>query len=92
MSIPQMLPIPDFPEILALRAFGFISRDKTELARFLDRADLHPGEVRTMPIRREVLAAALDFLVKDEEILVKFARTLDLPLEAAYEARRQLDG
>lgn len=91
MAAPYAVSIPEFPEILALRALGFISRDRAELDRFLTRASLLPQEVNVMPIRREVLAAVLDFLVQDEKALTKFAHSIDVPLEAAYAARRRFD-
>lgn len=80
----------DNPEILALRALGFFGDGRRELDRYLEREGLG-GEVRTPPVRREVLSAVLDFLVANEQALILFTHAVDLPPEAAYEARRLLD-
>lgn len=80
----------DYPEALALRALGFFADGKVELDRYLEREGLR-GEIRTPPVRREVLSAVLDFLVANEAALILFAHAVDLPPEAAYEARRKFD-
>ena len=79
-----------YPEAVALRALGFFGNGKAELDRYLEREGLG-GEVRTPPVRREVLSAVLDFLVANEAALILFAHAVDLPPEAAYEARRKMD-
>jgi hypothetical protein len=80
-----------YPEAVALRALGFFGNGRrVELDRYLEREGLG-GEVRTPPVRREVLSAVLDFLVTNEAALILFAHAVDLPPEAAYEARRKLD-
>jgi hypothetical protein len=81
----------DYPEALALRALGFFGNGRrVELDRYLESSGLR-GEVRTPPVRREVLSAVLDFLVANEAALILFAHAVDLPPEAAYEARRKFD-
>lgn len=80
----------DYPEAVALRALGFFGNGKRELDRYLEREGLG-GEVRVPPVRREVLSAVLDFLVSNEAALIMFAHAVDLPPEAAYEARRKFD-
>ena len=80
----------DSPESLALRALGFFGDGRVELDRYLEREGLG-GEIRNPPVRREVLSAVLDFLVANEAALILFAHAVDLPPEAAYEARRKFD-
>lgn len=89
MTASQDFSFRDYPEAVALRALGFF-RHRTELDRFLASAGLD-GEVRRPPIRREVLAKVLDFLLENEAALIQFSHAVDLPPEAAYEARRQFD-
>ena len=79
----------DHGEAVAVRALGFVSNDQRELKRFLARTGLSPADLRLRPLPRPHLAAILDFLIANESALLKFARTVDLPPEAAYEARRQ---
>lgn len=91
MSLATRPSYNDYPEALALRALGFFGNGRrVELDRHLEREGLS-GELRTPPVRREVLSAVLDFLVTNEAALVMFAHAVDLPPEAAYEARRRFD-
>lgn len=75
-------------EAVAFRALGFVANDQSELKRFLTRSGLSPADLSQRPLPRGHLAAILDFLIDNESALLKFARTVDLPPEAAYEARR----
>jgi hypothetical protein len=91
MTASSQTSYRDYPETLALRALGFFGNGRRgELDHYLEREGLK-GEIRTPPVRREVLSAVLDFLVANEAALVMFAHAVDLPPEAAYEARRRFD-
>jgi len=79
----------DYPEAVALRALGYFHH-RADLDRFLARSGLE-GELREPPVRREVLAKVLDFLLENEAALIQFSHAVDLPPEAAYEARRRFD-
>ena len=89
MTASQDFSFRDYPEAVALRALGYVHH-RAELDRFLEEAGLD-GEVRQPPVRREVLAKVLDFLVGNEAALIQFSHAVDLPPEAAYEARRRFD-
>ena len=89
MAAPQNSSFRDYPEAVALRALGYVNH-RAELDAFLARSGL-AGELRQPPVRREVLSAVLDFLVGNEAALVQFSHAVDLPPEAAYEARRKFD-
>ncbi len=78
----------DNPEALALRALGFVASHRNEKARFLSRMGLSPSDLARPLAKPRHLAAVLDFLLEDEAALQEFSRAVDLPLEAAYEARR----
>lgn len=78
----------DTPEAVAIRAMGFIASRHNALDRFLSRSGLSPADLTRRPANPRHLTAILDFLIKDETELQEFARTVDLPPEAAYEARR----
>jgi Protein of unknown function (DUF3572) len=80
--------ILDTPEAVAIRALGFIASRHNELGRFLSRTGLSSAELHRRPANPRYLTAILDFLITDETTLQEFARTVDLPPEAAYEARR----
>src|SRR5215469_7730538 len=78
----------DNPEAVAIRALGFIASRHNELDRFLSRTGLSSAELTRRPANPRYLTAILDFLIRDETTLQEFARAVDLPPEAAYEARR----
>jgi hypothetical protein len=86
MTVSQDFSFRDYPEAVALRALGFFPH-RAELDRFLASAGID-GEVRQPPVSREVMAKALDFLLENEAALIQFSHAVDLPPEAAYEARR----
>lgn len=71
-----------------MRALGFIVSRHGELDRFLSRTGLSSADLNRRPANPRYLTAILDFLITDEPALQEFARTVDLPPEAAYEARR----
>ncbi len=89
MTASQDFSFRDYPEAVALRALGYFHH-RSELDSFLEKAGMD-GEVRQPPVRREVLAKVLDFLVENEAALIQFSHAVDLPPEAAYEARRRFD-
>lgn len=78
----------DRPQAVAIRALGFLASDRSELERFLAASGLTHRDLERHPVSPEHLAAILDFLIADETALLKFARAVDLPPEAVYEARR----
>lgn len=84
----QRNAILDNPEAVAMRALGFIASRHGELDRFLSRTGLSAADLTRRPANPRHLTAILDFLITDEPTLQEFARIVDLPPEAAYEARR----
>ena len=84
----QRNAILDTPEAVAIRAWGFIASRHKALDRFLSRTGLSSADLNRRPTNPRYLTAILDFLITDETALQEFARTVDLPPEAAYEARR----
>src|SRR5712692_7516402 len=90
MSAGQDVPTPavQSSEALALRALGFIGARPSEREDFLSSFGLTTADLARRPVRPEHLAAALDFLIGNEAMLLAFAETLDLAPDAAYEARR----
>jgi hypothetical protein len=76
------------PEAVAIRALGFLTSRRTELERFLAHTGLTPADLKHQPVESEHLAAILDYVISHERTLLEFSRAVDLPPEAAYEARR----
>ena len=90
MSAGQVVPTPaaQSSEALALRAMGFIRARPAAREDFLSSFGLTTADLDRRPVRPEHLAAALDFLIANEAMLLAFAETLSLAPDAAYEARR----
>jgi hypothetical protein len=84
----QRNAVLDTPEAVALRALGFVASRSGQMDRFLMRSGLSPADLKMQPPNPRHLTAILDFLITDETALQEFSRTVDLPPEAAYEARR----
>ncbi len=78
------------PEALAIRALGFISRDRRALDRVLSRSGRERLDLRRHPIDAELLVASLDFLIRHEPMLLAFSDTISQPPEATYHARRRI--
>ena len=79
----------DDSETLAIRAFGFLLNGEIEKERLFLRIGIRRVDSER-PLRPEHMVATLDFLISNELTLLKFARTVELPPDAAYEARRLL--
>lgn len=79
----------DGSETLAIRAFGFLLNSGVETERLFSHIGIKQADL-VRPLRPEQMAATLDFLIKNEAALLNFARTVDVPPHAAYEARRLL--
>lgn len=78
------------PQTVAVRALGFLSSNGPEFDRFLSGTGLSRDDLDHHPIPGEHMTAILDFLITNEPTLLRFSRTIGLPPEAAYEARRKL--
>jgi len=78
------------PQTVAVRALGFLAGNRPEFDRFLSGTGLSRDDLDHRPIPGEHLAAILDFLIMNEPTLLRFSRVIELPPEAAYEARRKL--
>lgn len=79
---------PEGADTLAVRALGFLTSNRFASDRFFQQSGLRPYDLRRSPISPEHLAAALDFLITNEPVLVEFADAVELPPEAIYDARR----
>jgi hypothetical protein len=77
---------------VALRALGFLSNNQAYLERFVSATGISALDLRRQTVPRPYLMEILDFIIGNELMLLRFSRTADLPLEAAYEARRVLGG
>ena len=75
-------------ESLGVRALGFLLNRPADFALLLASTGLTCEDFVRTPCGRDQLTAALEFLLANEAILLRFARTTGWSPEAVYEAWR----
>lgn len=78
-------------ETLALRALAFLAEDPGRLGRFLALTGLDPDGLRTAADTAPVQAAALDYLLGEESLLLVFAGHAGTDPETIPAARALLE-
>lgn len=84
-------PALDADEI-AIRALSFIAGDAAILARFLDLTGWSPETIADPGSRDAILVAALDHLMREEDLLLTFAASIDAQPGDVSAAHRFLSG
>jgi hypothetical protein len=79
-------------EILGLKALGWLAGDPKALERFTDACAIEGPDLRRVAERPETIAAVLDFLLLNEDLLLGFCDTASVPLQDVHRARHCLDG
>ena len=82
----------DQAETIALTALGFLAEDVQRLGRFLALTGIGPAELKAEAGSPRVLAAVLDHLMKDENLLLVFSASSAIAPELIAAAHRQLEG
>lgn len=77
-------------ESLALRALGFLSSRPRDFAAFLDQEGLVADDLKAPPHHPDDLAAALEFLITHDGLLLEFCFMTGCRLEAVYDTLRAL--
>ena len=77
-------------ERIAVAALAFLAGDHGRLTRFLDVTGLAPARIRDAAGEPDFLAAVLDHLVGDDELIVGLAVDLRIRPEDVVEAQRVL--
>jgi hypothetical protein len=73
-------------ETLAARALAFLAAEPARLSQFLALTGLAPDDLRRQIDTPELLSAALDYLARDEPLLLVFAASAPVAPEAVGEA------
>ena len=77
-------------ESIAAGAFSVLVHDEERLSRFFDLTGLRPESVRRAAATEGFLAAVLDHVAADEELLLTIAKALSTRPERIMEARHAL--
>jgi len=77
---------------LALKVLAFLAGEDEALGRFLTLSGIHPQDLRERAADPLLLAAVLDFLLGDDELLTAFAQREGLDSKVVHQARRALPG
>ena len=81
---------PDAARDIAISALTFLAADEARLARFLSLTGWTPETLALPESRAAILAAALDHLMGEEDLLLTFAANLGLDPEDVAMAHRTL--
>jgi hypothetical protein len=81
---------PPDPELLALRALGFLAETPDGLARFLDQSGVTPAELRARADDPHFLGGLLDFLLADDAMAGRFCAAEAIEPQALHLARHRL--
>ena len=79
-------------ETFALKALAFLAGEAESLGRFLALSGLDPQDLRERVDDPLLLAAVLDFLLQDDELLSAFAQREGMDAKIIHTARRALPG
>lgn len=79
-------------EAIAAEAFAFLAGDPTRLMAFLGATGLDLDEVRAQAGSREFLSAVMDYVVRDESLLLVYAAEAGKPPERVAMAAQLLTG
>jgi hypothetical protein len=77
-------------ESIAAGAFSALARDEERLARFFELTGLRPETIRQAAASDGFLAAVLDYVASEEELLLAVAGALSIRPERVMAARHVL--
>ena len=82
----------DEAEEIATAAFGLLAEEPERTARFLNLSGLDPGQLRQIAGTTEFHVAVLDYVRRDESLLLVLAARLGIEAERIALAERELVG
>jgi len=85
-------PTPDQAATLALKALGYLTNFEPALSRFMELSGARPQTLRDRAEEPEFLASVLDFLLMDEELLIRFCTDTSIDARSVHLAQRVLAG
>lgn len=83
---------PDHAATLALQALAFLVASEPDMDRFLDQTGLDTASLRARADEPDFLASVLDFLLSNEELLLRFCDEASIDVRSVHMARHVLSG
>jgi hypothetical protein len=83
---------PENAEILALEGLGWLAGEQEAIHRFLDLAGIDGADLRAAAGSPGTAVAVLDFLLANEELLVRFCDHTGIKTRDIHMARHVLGG
>lgn len=77
---------------LAVEALGFLANDEEQLSRFLSVFGLGPENLRAAASEPGFFAAVLDYICKDDSLVLTFAANAGIDPDRIAQARVRLAG
>jgi hypothetical protein len=76
----------------ALEALAFLAGSEVAMERFVDLTGASRDSLRERADEPDFLVSVLDFLLSDEELLVRFSDDAEIDVRAVHMARHVLSG
>jgi Protein of unknown function (DUF3572) len=82
----------DEAEEIATAGFGLLAEEPERTARFLNLSGLDPGQLRAIAGSRDFHIAVLDYIRRDESLLLVLAAQLGIDAARVAQAEHELAG
>jgi hypothetical protein len=83
---------PENAEILALQGLGWLAGDETGMERFLAASGMDAESLRAAAGTSDMAVALLDFLLANEDLLIRFCEESETAVKRVHMARHVLGG
>jgi len=92
MHPKRAAPTRDEAEAIAAQGLAFLAQDPAQLSRFLSLTGLDVSDIRRQADAPEFLGAVLEYLTRDESLLLVFAANASVAPETVTAALETLQG
>lgn len=83
---------PERAEILSLEGLGWLAGDEDALTRFLSLSGADIASLREAAGSRDMMLAVIEFLLSQEDLMLRFCETAEVEPMALHQARHALGG
>ncbi|MCP5410861.1 MAG: DUF3572 domain-containing protein [Alphaproteobacteria bacterium] len=83
---------PERAEILSLEGLGWLAGDEDALTRFLSLSGADIGALRQAAGSPDMQLAVIEFLLGQEDLMLRFCEDVQVKPEALHQARHVLGG